>query len=150
MPSGTNGNTDLTAPEIVLVGQPESVAIELLDIRSAPLSLPDSEPSLVGCTVAQLPALSGGLRLRHGPLLITLEHWSDGSVIAKLPSARLYAEGTTQADALYALAEEIEATVRDLTVGPHGAERLGGAMLDTWRALSTLIDAPGLDGRPRE
>jgi hypothetical protein len=82
---------------------------------------------------------------------VTIEYWTDGTVYASLPSARVYAVGTrSPAAALDALAEEIVEIVHDLTEGEHAKTPLGGAILDTWRALSALIDAPGLDGRSRE
>jgi len=104
------------------------------------------EPVLIGCSVAQLPVLPEPLSLKHGPLLISVEKWSDGSVIARLPATRLHAYGDTEASALAALAEDIAEAVVDLTTGPNGTVRLGGAMLDTWRALCALIEGPGLDG----
>jgi hypothetical protein len=113
-------------------------------------ALPAREPVLAGTTTAILPILREGMALRHGPLLVTIDVWSDGSVVAKLPAARLHAYGETAADALSSLADEIAETVEDLARGPHHEVRLGGAMLDTWRTLSALVDFPGLDGRSRE
>jgi hypothetical protein len=96
-----------------------------------------------------LPVLPAPLKLRHGPLLINIEHWSDGVVVARLPAAALSSQADTQAQAMAGLAQDIADTVLDLTQGAHKDAPLGGAMLDCWRALSALIEAPGLDGRDR-
>ena len=112
------------------------------DVRS------EVRPIDVTITV-MLPVLPEPLKLRHGPLLINIEHWSDGVVVARLPAAALSAQADTQAVAMEGLAQEIADTVHDLTQGPRKDVPLGGAMLDCWRALSALIEAPGLDGRDR-
>jgi hypothetical protein len=106
------------------------------------------EPMLVGYGNALLAVLPEPLKLRHGPLLVSVERWSDGNVVARLPAARLYASGRTEAEALSELAADIADLVQDLTEGPHATARLGGAMLETWRALTVFVDAPGLD-KPR-
>ncbi len=114
-----------------------------------PLRPFEIEPTLTACVTAQLPVLPEPLRPKGSPLLIVIECWSDGTFVAKLPAARLQASGETESAALYALAEDVAEVVLDLTQGAHATSRLGGAMLDTWRALCALIEAPGLDGRDR-
>jgi hypothetical protein len=116
---------------------------------SSSLDLFQLEPKLIGYANAWLPFLPAPLELKHGPILLVVERWSDGTIIAKLPGARLQASGASESDAMDELAEDIAAAVRDLTGGEHASTRLGGAMLDTWRALCELVKAPGLDGRSR-
>ena len=105
--------------------------------------------TLVACVNASLPVLRAPLTLRYGPLLVSIDHWSDGSVVARLPAARLHAYGSTEAEALSFLGEDIADLVLDLTTGEHAQRRLGGAMLEAWRVLSALVEAPELDGRDR-
>jgi hypothetical protein len=99
---------------------------------------------MVSSVNAALPVLPMGLRLKHGPILVTLERWSDGVVVARLPAARLEAEAERDADALDNLSELIADLVRDIAI-THKGRPLGGAILRQWRALEALIDASQLE-----
>jgi len=97
-------------------------------------------PRLVSC--AQLPLLPSPLRLKHGPLLVTLKWWGDGSVVADLPCCALYGEGETDTAAI----EDLADTILDWASGTAklGRENLGGALLRQWDSLISLVDVSGL------
>ena len=89
---------------------------------------------------AQLPTLPGALRLRHGPLLITVETWSDGVVVARLPAAALWGEGENDAMALHDLGENIATFIGDVRRVLGRGEGIGGALQAQWLSVMALID----------
>jgi hypothetical protein len=101
-----------------------------------------TEPQLLRQVNAQLPALPAPLRLRHGPLLVTIEYWSDGTVVAKHPALRLYGEGTSDVEALDALGDEIHEAAVDLSDLARQGVPFGGAAAQMWAALSALVEMP--------
>jgi hypothetical protein len=102
------------------------------------------EPKLVHQVAALLPTLPAPLRLLHGPLLATVETWSDGTVYAHLPAARLYGSGTDSAEALDDLAAEILSSAQHLSRLHREGKRFGGAAAKTWTALEALVDMSAL------
>jgi hypothetical protein len=103
---------------------------------------------IVSCVTAQLPYLPEPLKLKHGPLLATIETWSDGTVVASIPALALYEEGDSDILALDGLAEEIgEFAVGTKVLNDH--EVLGGPLLLQWRGLLEMVDISGLDN-PRK
>ena len=98
------------------------------------------------CVSAHLPLLPYPLKLKHGPLLVTLETWSDGTVVARIPALALYADGETDTLALDELGEEIldfaSSTKRFITT--H--EVRGGPLLQQWKGLLEMVDITGLPG----
>jgi hypothetical protein len=88
---------------------------------------------------AQLPTLPGPLRFIHGPLLVTIETWSDGVVVARFPAARLYGEGHDDASAMDSLSERIAEFVETHLLQAH-AGRLGGTLAKQWAALTAMVD----------
>lgn len=88
---------------------------------------------------AQLPWLPAPLRLIHGPLLVTIETWSDGTVVARFPAGRIYGEAEDDAAALEALAERIAEFVETHLL--HAlAGKLGGTLAKQWAVLTAMID----------
>jgi hypothetical protein len=104
-----------------------------------------SEDRLVSCLAAHLAVLPKPFRLIHGPLLVTLERWSYGVTVAKLPAARLIGEAFDEASAMEALAERIEEFVHT-HIWDAQSGRLGGTLLKQWVALTALIDVSGVPG----
>jgi hypothetical protein len=97
------------------------------------------EDRLVSTVTAQLPLLPAPLRLLHGPLLVTIETWSYGVTVARLPAAALIGEGEDDRSALEALAENILEFVEGHL--PHAqAGRLGGALAKQWASLTAMVD----------
>lgn len=89
---------------------------------------------------AGLLVLTGKLRPKAGPIFVTFETWSDGRVVARLPAARLYGEGASEADAMDALAEKIEDFWE--TAAPFAKDgNLGGVVALQWALLQELAEA---------
>ena len=98
---------------------------------------PAADRILFVCT-GQLAALDAPLRLKYGPIAVTLETWSDGVVQARWPEAALHGEGENDALALDALRERIQEFVREvLQAGP---ERVDGPLLRHWRAVEGMVE----------
>jgi hypothetical protein len=97
----------------------------------------------VHVATAQLPLLPEPLRLKCGPLLVTLQWWGGGVVKADLPCCALFGEGETDTAAL----EDLGVTMLDWASGIvalGGRDRLGGALLRQWDAFVALVDVSGL------
>ena len=103
-----------------------------------------AEPTIVHCVNAQLPVLPDPLRLLHGPLLATVETWSDGSVVARIPSLALYAAEESDTLALAELAEEVLAFATDVFKMLANHEEIAGPLDYQWRALIAMVDVSGL------
>jgi hypothetical protein len=97
------------------------------------------EDRIVSTVTAQLPALPAPLRLLYGPLLVTIETWSYGVRVARLPAARLIGEGRDDASAVEALAENIAEFV-EVHLSHAQAGRLGGTLAKQWAALTAMVD----------
>jgi hypothetical protein len=91
---------------------------------------------------ALLPVLPLPLVLRHGPLLVTIHWWADGSVVAEIPACALYGNGISDTAAL----EDLASVTLDWARGIHslGDENLGGALLRQWTAFKALVDVSAL------
>ena len=104
-----------------------------------PVSHAIAKDHVVAALSAQLPLLPAPLRFVHGPLLVTIETWSDGTVVARFPAARLFGEGHDDASAIEALSDRIAEFVQTHLVHAH-AGRLGGTLAKQWAALTAMID----------
>lgn len=93
----------------------------------------------IASITAQLPILPAPLRLIHGPLLVTIETWSDGMIVARFPAARLFGEGHDDASAMEALSERIAEFVETHLLHAH-AGKLGGTLAKQWSALTAMVD----------
>ena len=98
------------------------------------------QPTLLHVVNAQLPILPEPLRLLHGPLLATVETWSDGTVVARLPVAALYGEGDSDTLALDDLAEGIGDFVASVSELLRNGDQIGGPLATQWRALIAMVD----------
>lgn len=105
----------------------------------SPVSESVPKDRIVSSVSAQLPTLPAPLRFLHGPLLVTIETWSDGTVVARFPAGRIYGEGHDDASALEALAERIAEFVETHLLHAH-AGRLGGTLVKQWAAITAMID----------
>jgi len=99
-------------------------------------ALPDSPKH---SSTSHLCFLAEGLHLRQGPIPVTLETWSDGTVYAHLYDALLFGQGSDAAEALAELREVLEREYRHLATVQH-SHSLGAPALRTWRVLSSLIE----------
>ena len=106
-----------------------------------------SDDSLLERYSSRLTDLPDDLKLRRGFVEVDVERWSDGAVLALLPGTDLYGRGSTEAEAVLDLAEDISALVHDLTEGAHKDSRLGGPMSASWAVLCEQIDHPKLNGK---
>ena len=109
-----------------------------------PVEMTEKEPYMVTTVNAQLPFLPEPLKLRHGPIQVTVETWSDGDVEARIPALALSGEGENDTLALGDLAEEIlsfAVGVREL-LDEGGV--LAGPLLQQWNGLSELVDVTNL------
>src|SRR6266481_4317128 len=52
------------------------------------------DPHVLYAVNAQLAVFPHWLRPKYGPLLVVIETWSDGVVMARWPEGRLYGEGS--------------------------------------------------------
>lgn len=112
-------------------------------LRETPTLVPYHEDRIVATVTAQLPVLPAPLRLLHGPLLVTIETWSYGVTVARLPAAGLMGEAQDDRAALEALAENIAEFVAVHL--PHAREgRLGGTLAKQWAALTAMVDVSAL------
>lgn len=102
----------------------------------------DAQPGVLRSVTAQLVTLPEPLRLRHGPILVTIETWSDDSVVARLPAARLDAVSHDDATAIDELGDEIFSFLVAALVTFKG--NVGGVMARQLATLLELIDASGL------
>jgi hypothetical protein len=98
------------------------------------------EPVMVSSVSAILPLLPDPLTLRYGPLLVTVESWSDGSVVARLPCAALYGSGESDAAALDDLGSVIYDFVGSLRGLLARGESIGGPLKKDWENVSALVD----------
>ena len=95
----------------------------------------------LSAVTAVLPVLPEPLRLRHGPLLVTVETWSDGAVTARLPVVGLWASAESDTLALDALGTEIAMFVEDVEpMAKMGG--IGGALKRQWEAICALVEMP--------
>jgi len=97
------------------------------------------EEELDYTTTVQLPLLPPPLKLKQGPLLVTLELWSDGTndtYVADLPLVAVYGEGPCPQLALMDLAEEILEFASHMK---HRATQQKEYYWE-WRAFCELVD----------
>jgi hypothetical protein len=107
--------------------------------RPAPVSETFPKDRILTAVSAQLPTLAAPLHFIHGPLLVTVETWSDGTVVARFPAGRLYGEGHDDATAMEALSERITEFVETHLFHAH-AGKLAGTLAKQWAALTAMID----------
>lgn len=88
---------------------------------------------------AQLAGFPEMLVPKHGPILVVVETWSDGVVVARWPEGRLYGEGENDSDAIRALADNLGEFVADICT-IRKDHPLGGAALEQWRAITAMFD----------
>ena len=104
------------------------------------------DPVVLYTFAAQLAVLPEALKPKCGPLLVVVEVWSDGVIAARWPEGRMHGEGSTDADALRDLAENIGELAQHLRqiVKSH---KLAGASLEQWQAITAMFDfaAPDVD-----
>jgi hypothetical protein len=85
------------------------------------------------------------LKLKHGPILATIETWSDGTVVARIPALAMYADGESDALALSDLGNEI----LSFAVGVRGlltsGGKLAGPLLRQWTGLNEIVDCSPLE-----
>jgi hypothetical protein len=91
---------------------------------------------------AQLATIPEPYRLRHGPLLATIETWSDGTVVARMPALALYADAESDVLALNALADEIAELGTSVQQALARGETLGGPLARRWAAFLALVEVP--------
>lgn len=105
---------------------------------------PVAEPTITHAVNAQLPFLPAPLRLLHGPLMVTVESWSDGTVVARIPSPPIYSDAENDTLALMALGDEIleyaESVLELLSIG----EELAAPTAYQWETFKSLVDISGL------
>lgn len=106
---------------------------------AAPASDVLPKDRILASVTAQLPTLPAPLRLIHGPLLVTIETWSEGGTVARFPAARLYGEGHDDASAMEALSERIAEFVESHLLHAY-AGKLGGTLAKQWSALTAMVD----------
>lgn len=106
---------------------------------AGPLSDALPKDRVISSVSAQLPTLPAPLRLIHGPLLVTIETWSDGVVVARFPAGRIFGEGHDDAAALEALSERIAEFVGTHLLHAH-AGNLGGTLAKQWASLTAMVD----------
>ena len=106
---------------------------------AAPASDTIPKDRILTSVSAQLPTLPAPLRFIHGPLLVTIETWSDGTVVARFPAGRLFGEGHDDAVAMEALSFRIAEFVETHLLHAH-AGKLGGTLAKQWAALTAMID----------
>lgn len=94
-----------------------------------------TDPWPVERATVPLPSLGPALRQRSA-ILVSVERWSDGAIIARWPEAGLYAYGDDMGDAVEALAEVVEEywvrmRTREAPVDPdnHGCWRIVSSCL---------------------
>jgi hypothetical protein len=98
--------------------------------------------SVLRSVTAQLATVSSPLRLLHGPILVTVETWSDGMVQARWPETTLYGEGETDIFALHALRERmLDFAKRLVALGPA---ELAGPLHRQWLAFRAMVDVSEL------
>jgi hypothetical protein len=97
-----------------------------------------TEPSILHVVTAQLAVFPDTLKLRYGPILVALETWTDGVVVARWPEGRLYGEGSCDTDAIRDLADNIEECAMRICEICK-THKLGGAALEQWRAISAMF-----------
>lgn len=127
--------------------QEEAEVAEFLSRRSTlveyhgavPISTTVAKDRVISSITAQLPLLPAPLRFIHGPLLVTIETWSDGVIVARFPAARLFGEGHDDASAMEALSNRIAEFVETHLLHAHGG-RLGGTLAKQWSALTAMVD----------
>lgn len=124
-------------PEVAAFLQQHSSLVEYH--ASEPASEVVPKDRILTSITAQLPMLPAPLRLIHGPLLVTIETWSDGIVVARFPAARLYGEGHDDASAMESLAERLVEHVNTHLLHAH-AGKLGGTLARQWGALTAMVD----------
>ncbi len=97
------------------------------------------EPVILHAFTAQMSVLPDMLTPKHGPLLVVIETWSDGVVVARWPEGRLYGEADNDSDAIRSLADNLGEFVANI-VEIQKTHPLGGAALEQWRAITAMFN----------
>jgi hypothetical protein len=108
--------------------------------------LPPSPPHLRRRVLAQLPLLPEPLALKKGSLLVDIEIWSDGRVLASLPGIGLRAEGESDFEAIWNLADEVRRFLASAKITMGDREGMPDArLLQRWKRLAELVDTSRMD-----
>lgn len=102
------------------------------------------EPNITHIVNAQLPFLPKPLHLLHGPLMVTIESWSDGTVVARLPSPPIYSDAENDTLALMALGDEILEYAESVLELLSAGEELAAPTAYQWETFKSLVDISGL------
>ena len=86
-----------------------------------------------------LPVLAPPLTLVAGPATIAVEHWSDGTYVAHLPSTGLYGTGSSEQSAVRELVEEIRVFYDQMEEFDRKKTFLGGALAMQWQSLQAIV-----------
>jgi hypothetical protein len=113
--------------------------LAMRNIETAEAEQESTDPAVLHAVTAQLAVFPDFLKLKHGPLLVVLETWSDGLTVARWPEGRFHGEGSCDADAIRDLAENIEEFVKDINE-IRKTHKLAGAALEQWRAITAMFD----------
>lgn len=108
-----------------------------------PSPVVETEDTVVRAVNTHLALLPAPLKFKQGPLLVTIETWSDGVTQARWPETALYGEGASDALALDALRERIAEFAQDM-VSRMARATVKGPLLQQWGAFVELIDVSGL------
>lgn len=109
------------------------------------LPLEEKESRIVSTVNAQLALLPEPLKLIHGPLLATIETWSSGTVVARLPVPPIYGEGDTDTEALCDLADEALVYAESVIAMVNEGTELGGPALQFWQSFRAVVDVSALE-----
>lgn len=129
--------------EVPEVGPRTPTFLRLVDDATVAIE-PETPPTLTHSVSAILPTVPSPLRLRGGPLLITIDSWSDATVVARLPAAVLQAEGESEILAIDALCEEFLCFAVAMTGAVASGKVLGGPLLARWERFTAMVDTSGI------
>ena len=104
----------------------------------------ENAATLLHSVNAQLPILPDPLRLLHGPLLVTVETWSDKSIVARLPCVALEANGESDVEAIGELGVAVLDFATSMVRLLANGDSIGGPLKLDWDNLTALVDVSGL------
>lgn len=123
------------------------IATQWPETQLSPTHVDSVEPILVSSIPSQLPYLPEPLKLRHGPISITIETWSDGTVAASIPSLALYATADSDTLAISDLADEILSFAVGVQELLDKGGKIAGPLQRQWAGLSEFVDVTALSKR---